>query len=200
MDDLFYIPKKSCKIENKVKASKFIGRIFEVSSTKQAEETIAQIKKDEYSANHNCFAYKVGLTQQPEFKYSDDGEPSQTAGRPIFDVIEGNNLTNCLIVVTRYFGGTKLGTGGLVRAYGDCAKQAIEKSGIREYFITENVRVKTSFHFYNQVQKLAEEMGAKQVESDFSDIVKVVYEIRQSKKVEFVKALVNATEGKSEIE
>ncbi len=200
MDDLFFIPGQRCRVEIKIKASKFIGQIFEVGTTMLAGEILAKIKKEEHTANHNCFAYRIGFSKQPDFKYSDDGEPSQTAGRPIYDIIQGNNLTNCLIVVTRYFGGTKLGTGGLVRAYSDCAREAIEKSTIKEFFITETLKIKTEFRFYNQIQIIAEKMGAKQVASDFSDIVKVEYEIRKSKKEEFLKALINVSDGKAEIE
>ena len=91
----------------------------------QAETVYANIRRKYYDATHNCFAYRIS---PDDFRYSDDGEPSGTAGRPIFQVLENKNLTQTIIIVTRYFGGTKLGTGGLSRAYADTASEVISKT------------------------------------------------------------------------
>ncbi len=200
MDDLFYIPAKESRVEIKVKGSRFIGGIFYVDSVETAASAIEKIKKKEYSASHNCYAYRVGFKNQPDFKYSDDGEPSGTAGKPIYDVISGKNLVNCLAVVTRYFGGTKLGTGGLVRAYSETASKAIEASGIKEHYLVDRIKIETAFSFYNQILRAADSFFARQINSDFSDIVIVEYEVRKSLKEIYVSTIVEITDGKAKIE
>lgn len=110
------------------KKSRFIANIYNVESKEEAEEKIKQIKKKYYDAKHHCFAFSIieenGITQ----KSSDDGEPSGTAGAPILNIIKSNNLQNVVIIVTRYFGGILLGTGGLTKAYSEAAGKVIEQS------------------------------------------------------------------------
>ena len=110
------------------KKSRFIAKIYNVESKEEAEEKIKQIKKKYYDAKHHCFAFSIieenGITQ----KSSDDGEPSGTAGAPILNIIKSNNLQNVVIIVTRYFGGILLGTGGLTRAYSEAAGKVVEQS------------------------------------------------------------------------
>ena len=108
------------------KKSRFIGQIMPVTSEEEAYAFIDSIKKKHYDARHNCFAFSIG-GENPLQRFSDDGEPQGTAGKPILEVINGSGIHNICIVVTRYFGGTLLGTGGLVRAYTDASKAAIQK-------------------------------------------------------------------------
>ncbi len=110
------------------KKSKFIANLFHVKSVEEAENRIKDIKKKYHDARHNCIAYRVAENGQIIEKSSDDGEPSGTAGGPMLNILQKNNLCNLVIVVTRYFGGILLGTGGLVRAYSEATQQAIEKS------------------------------------------------------------------------
>ena len=110
------------------KKSKFIANIFYVSTTQEAEEKLEQIRKKYYDARHNCYAYRVIEDGNIIDRSSDDGEPSGTAGAPMLNILKKENLCNVLVVVTRYFGGILLGTGGLVRAYSEATQQAIEKS------------------------------------------------------------------------
>lgn len=110
------------------KKSKFIANLFHVESVEEAENIIKDIKKKYHDARHNCIAYRVAENGQIIEKSSDDGEPSGTAGGPMLNILQKNNLCNLVIVVTRYFGGILLGTGGLVRAYSEVTQQAIEKS------------------------------------------------------------------------
>lgn len=114
------------------KKSKFIANIFNVNSVEEAENKLQEVKKKYYNARHNCYAYIVEEDGIQKKKFSDDGEPSGTAGSPILNVIEKNNLCNVLIVVTRYFGGILLGAGGLVRAYTEAAAQSISETNILE--------------------------------------------------------------------
>ena len=110
------------------KKSKFIANICYVESVQEAEAKIKRIKKEYHDARHNCVAYRVAENGQIIEKSSDDGEPSGTAGGPMLNILQKNNLCNVLVIVTRYFGGIPLGTGGLVRAYSDATQKAIEKS------------------------------------------------------------------------
>ncbi len=114
------------------KKSRFIGKAVRISSREEAQELLAAVRKEHYDARHNCSAWILrGSDGAPDVKHSsDDGEPSGTAGRPILDVLEGAGLKDVLLVVTRYFGGTLLGTGGLTRAYSAAAKAALENAEI----------------------------------------------------------------------
>lgn len=141
-------PAKNMEIRNQVKDSKFYGSIFSVNNREEAEKRISEIKEKYSDATHNVSAFRVEsseLEQEPIEYFDDDGEPSGSSGPPILEAIKGNNLINTVIIVTRYFGGTKLGIGGLIRAYGDTARYAIEEAGIEtlnEFYLIE---VKTSF-------------------------------------------------------
>ena len=126
----FYTIDSSATAEIIEKKSRFIANAYNVESKEEAEEKIKQIKKKYYDAKHNCFAFSVIEENNVILKSSDDAEPSGTAGEPILNVIKKNNLKNILIVVTRYFGGILLGTGGLTRAYSNAASSVIEKCNI----------------------------------------------------------------------
>lgn len=110
------------------KKSRFIANIFYIESEIEAEDIIKDIKKQYYDARHNCFAYRID--KENISKFSDDGEPSGTAGVPILNILKGRNLSNILVIVTRYFGGILLGTGGLVRAYSDATIEALKNADI----------------------------------------------------------------------
>jgi len=118
------------KLEEEIveKKSKFIGTLFYITSEEQAQEIIKKVKKQYYDARHNCFAYRVMTENGVVERFSDDGEPSGTAGGPMLNILSKNNLCNVLIIVTRYFGGILLGTGGLVRAYSDATTKVIESA------------------------------------------------------------------------
>ncbi len=126
----FYTIDSSATAEIIEKKSRFIANAYNVESKEEAEEKIKQIKKKYYDAKHNCFAFSIIEENNVILKSSDDAEPSGTAGDPILNVIKKNNLKNILIVVTRYFGGILLGTGGLTRAYSNAASSVIEKCNI----------------------------------------------------------------------
>ena len=121
----FISVKESVQTEIVVKKSKFICNLIRVENQKEAEECVKKIKKKYYDARHNCVAYRVIENEQIVEKSSDDGEPSGTAGGPMLNILQKNNLCNIVLIVTRYFGGILLGTGGLVRAYSDATFEAI---------------------------------------------------------------------------
>ncbi len=126
----FMTIEEEVQIEIIEKKSKFIASLKRVETTKEAEEKIKQISKKYYDARHHCVAYRIVEENQIVEKSNDDGEPSGTAGAPMLAILQKNNLANILVVVTRYFGGTLLGTGGLVRAYSDSLLKAIQESKI----------------------------------------------------------------------
>lgn len=168
------------------KKSKFIATVYPVKSPEEAEQYMIKIRKKYYDATHNCFAYQIG--EHNEFqKSSDDGEPQGTAGKPILDVLKGENVKNVLICVTRYFGGTLLGTGGLVRAYGRAAKEGllaaeiIEKRRIRLYY------VQMPYTLVGKVQYLLNEQGYTIRESIYLEDVTFIIEVLLSEGDHFVK-------------
>lgn len=123
--------KQCSEAEYTVNRSRFIGRCFPVDSEEAALCLLGDIRKKHWDATHNCFAYRIG--ENSAARFSDDGEPGGTAGKPIMDVLTGRGLTNVLCVVTRYFGGILLGAGGLVRAYSKSAADAVTKAGVVSY-------------------------------------------------------------------
>ena len=131
------------------KKSKFISNLIYINNQEEAENIIKEMKKKYHDARHNCMAYRVIDNGTIIEKYSDDGEPSGTAGAPMLDILRKKNLCNVLVIVTRYFGGILLGTGGLVRAYSDSTIQAIEKANIIEKTLGYEARVNLS---YNEIE------------------------------------------------
>ena len=126
------------------KKSRFIASVKPVESEEEAEEFIESIRKKYKDAGHNVYAYKVGLDRE-KTKMSDDGEPAKTAGVPILDILKKEEIRNCVVVVTRYFGGTLLGTGGLVRAYSHAGKEGLVKAGIVTKKLYEKLRIRVEY-------------------------------------------------------
>lgn len=185
--------------ETKTKGSRFIAESFLAESSEIALEKLKVVKKREHAATHHCYAWITGLGQAQTFKYSDDGEPNGSAGRPIYDQIAGKNLTNTLIVVTRYYGGTKLGTGGLVRAYSETAALALEKSSVKKHFLTSKFETSLEFSYYDQWTQLLNRMGATVVDSKFAENVTLKIEIRQTMAEQLQAEFTELTRGQGEI-
>jgi uncharacterized YigZ family protein len=200
LSDNYLVVRTDAEAAIKVKGSRFICRVRLVETLDEVEESLASIRKQEYAATHNCFAWQIGIGSQMQFKYSDDGEPSGSAGRPIYDCIVGRKIHNCLVVVTRYFGGTKLGTGGLVRAYSDAAIDALDAAGVQRYFVKEQLKLRIEFGMYDSLQKLISRLGADVVDSDFADKVTLTLSIRKSRSDELYNEIVELTSGRAEIE
>lgn len=200
MDDQYCTIAREASIELKVKNSRFIGETCLVTSVENALERLTAIRKQEHAATHHCYAYRVGLSQGAQFKYSDDGEPTGTAGKPIYDHLLGADITNILLVVTRYYGGTKLGTGGLTHAYGEAAQAVLEQSGRAEHFLQSTFRVVIDFSLYDRVQRLISKLGATVTASDFSDQVRLQIAIRRSRAEELRTSLIELTAGKATID
>ena len=134
------------------KRSKFISNLYYVETVEQAENRLKEIKKKYKDARHNCFAYRVCEKEAIIERASDDGEPSGTAGAPMLNLLSKSDLTNCLIIVTRYFGGILLGTGGLVRAYTEATKQVIEKANLVTMQIGEEILITITYDKLDEFQ------------------------------------------------
>ncbi|MCP4136710.1 MAG: YigZ family protein [bacterium] len=139
----------SCEME--IKKSRFIARAAPVLQVEEALAFLEQAR--EPKANHNCWAYKIG----PEYRFSDDGEPAGTAGRPVFTVIENKEFDNIIVVVTRYFGGIKLGAGGLVRAYSGVTASCLEQAPWRTIISIIKKQIKVPFNYLGKVYSLLEQ-------------------------------------------
>lgn len=157
-----------------IKKSTFISHLFSVKSVEDAQNYLENIRKEHYKATHNCYAYVIGKRQEIK-KSSDDGEPAMTAGRPILNAIEKNDITNVLIVVTRYFGGIKLGASGLIRAYSTSASEVIKVSNLVRKVSTTHIKLKYEYHLHGKIETFLRKTGYKLDEANFTD--KVEYRV-----------------------
>lgn len=158
------------------KKSRFIGYVRHVESEEEAEAFITEIKKKHYDARHNCSAYSVGEESVIQ-RFSDDGEPSGTAGKPILEVITGNKLNNVCIVVTRYFGGTLLGTGGLVRSYTEAAKECIADTEVVTKKCVIPLKLTTNYNDLGKIQYILGNEGINIRESNYGENVDVIADV-----------------------
>ncbi len=196
MIDSFFTIESKFSTEIKVERSRFIGTVVPTKSREHAESECELIRRQYYDATHNCFAYLVGLESKQEFRYSDDGEPSGTAGRPIHDAILSCNVTDVLVVVTRYFGGVKLGTGGLARAYRQSAEDVLKNSKVVERLIMQPFRIKFTHDLTSIVMKTLSDFELRTDATSYSDEVELLSSIRLSRFEEFVSSLRDRSHGK----
>ena len=168
-----------------------------VKSKEDAEQAYIKIKKKYYDATHNCFAYRIDANI---FRYSDDGEPNGTAGKPILQMIDGRNLSEVLCVVTRYFGGTKLGTGGLIRAYSDAAKEALDKSITQKKIRSKKIKIMFNYDLENSVRNLLNKYQGKLDTSDYTDHIEMYILIPESKTINFKDGLIELSNNTIKIE
>lgn len=181
------------------KKSKFIGVVCTADTEEKARAFIEEQKKRHYTATHHVFAYQIGERNQIQ-RCSDDGEPQGTAGKPVLDVLIGEELKNTVIVVIRYFGGTLLGTGGLVRAYGKAAKEGILAAGIVKKILYGKYSVKVEYTLSGKIQY---ELLQKQfilLDTVYTEQVEYIVLVEPDKETEFLKTMTNLSSGKSTVE
>ncbi len=183
----------SARDEFTEKRSRFIGYARPVSTEEEALEFIAQIKKQHWDAKHNVYAY--ALRDGQIRRYSDDGEPQGTAGIPVLEVLVKGNITDAVIVVTRYFGGVLLGGGGLVRAYGHAASIAVKAAGIEERILCDEGSVTCDYGQYGRVQPLLCAHGAVIDDTVFENEVTILFHIQKHHIPALDKELADATAG-----
>lgn len=178
----------------KIEGSRFLALALPVESKTDAEGRLAVVRQQYHDATHNCFAYRLG-TDGSQFRYSDDGEPSGTGGKPILAAIDRLGLSNILVVVTRYFGGTKLGTGGLARAYGQAADECLKGATIVNRYTTELMRITFPHSQIGNVMRTVSKPGVEIEFTEYDDEVHLRLLVRTSLKSELKHELVENTAG-----
>ena len=177
------------------KKSRFIAHSAHVESEEEALAFIEQIKKQYWDARHNCHAFSVGVTNETA-RCSDDGEPAQTAGKPMLDVLMGQQLKNTVVVVTRYFGGTLLGTGGLVRAYSAAVQEGLKESLIIEKFLCRRVRMSMDYTMLGKMQYLAAKLNLMILDTLYTEGVEMQLLVPDTQYAFFIKEVTEASNGK----
>ena len=176
------------------KKSKFICHLFSVSDPDEVVEIVKAEKKKYYDARHHCYAYVIG-DDGSLVKCSDDGEPSGTAGRPMLDILQKEGLTDILCVVTRYFGGTLLGTGGLVRAYSSALKDAIEKSTFKNETEAVIIKYRYGYNFDAKISSFLRDKKIRVLDSEYTDSVEITIVVEKELTETVNDTLVNITNG-----
>ena len=187
--------KEDGQVQEEIKKSRFICHAKRVYSEEEARDFITAIKKEHYKATHNCSAFIIG--ERSEIKRtSDDGEPSGTAGIPMLGVLENHNLTNVCVVVTRYFGGIKLGAGGLIRAYAGSVALAVKEIGIIEIKEQAGIAIQMSYAQYQEYSNFLKEYNLMELDTNFTDQVDTMIYVDKEEKENIKAALVEFFNGK----
>ncbi|HNW88401.1 MAG TPA: YigZ family protein [Bacteroidales bacterium] len=160
------------------RSSRFIGLAVPVSNEQEMKLELEKIKKKYFDATHHCYAFRLGF-DKTVFRFSDDGEPSGTSGRPIFGQIQSKDLTNVLVVVVRYYGGTKLGVPGLINAYKTAAKEALENNTIVEKTVNDVYEVLFTYEQMNDVMRILKDENIKQLSQNFDLNCKIEFSVRK---------------------
>ncbi|MGN0459078.1 MAG: YigZ family protein [Eubacterium sp.] len=176
------------------KKSKFIGYVKPVKTSEEATQFINSIKSKHWDATHNVYAYV--LKENNIQRYSDDGEPSGTAGVPVLDVLLKENLVDVCVVATRYFGGTLLGAGGLVRAYSHTSKIAVDAGGIITMAECSVLSVKVDYSFYDRMNILLKDFGANVTDTQFADNIEIKFSIKEDRQRALEDKLTDISNGR----
>lgn len=177
------------------KASLFLAQAIPVQSREEAEQMLRAIAAEHHDASHHCYAWRLGA-EGAEYRAQDAGEPSGSAGKPILAALEHAGLTNVLVVVSRWFGGTKLGVGGLVRAYGDAARSALAAAEVRTVVVEQLVTVDFPHDATSAVMRVLSRFGAAVRETTYDDGVHVLAAVRRSLAPRLCAAVIEETRGK----
>ncbi len=191
--DEYTVIARGCRREIRVQGSRFIADVLPVADAHDANRALDAIRREFHDATHHCFAYRIGPA---ESRSADDGEPSGTAGRPILTAIEGEGLLGTMVVVTRYFGGVKLGTGNLARAYAEAARAALAGAARETRFAMETFRLTFDHSLTGLVMNLLGRTGAAVRNSVYDEAVHLTVEVRRSRSAELRELLIEQSGGK----
>lgn len=180
------------------KKSRFIGQVFPVTTEEEANSLIEQIRKKYWDARHNCYAYILGEYGEIT-RCTDDGEPAGTAGRPILEVLQGEGIHNVLVIVTRYFGGTLLGTGGLVRAYSQAAKAGLAASQVLDKIRGYQLQIETDYNGIGKLQYITAQSGIPVIDTQYGETVTMVLAVPLEEADSLIKQITEATAGQAQI-
>ncbi len=178
-----------------IKGSRFFAEVHPIESLNEAESILNSVRKKYHDATHHCYGWRFGHGSDELFRYSDDGEPSGTAGKPIFDVSSKFALSNLIIVVTRYFGGTKLGTGGLVRAYSTSAEMALENAAFINIEKGQKIRFISNYELHPVIMREINRFPVIHLEQDFQENVCIEAELDEEDVEKAIQAVFSATAG-----
>ena len=184
------------------KKSRFMGELYHIESADEAKQLVAAAKKKYYDARHHCYAYILGNNGENK-KYGDDGEPQGTAGLPMLSVLEGHDLTDCIVIVTRYFGGTLLGTGGLVRAYSAAAEEAIKNAALAERVPGFRILIRSDYKNEGTIRRIVSNAAERGVciaitDVGYSDRCDITVEVESVEAEAFEKNVIEALAGQVE--
>ncbi|MBR5135450.1 MAG: YigZ family protein [Rikenellaceae bacterium] len=182
----------------KEKSSKFLCFAYHVTTEEQIRERLEVLYKKYYDATHHCYAWRLGPRGET-FRANDDGEPSSTAGKPILGQLLSHEITDCLIVVVRYFGGTKLGVSGLIEAYKTSAAEVIAAAEVVERTVDDRIEVRFSYMAMNEVMRVIKDMQPKIVEQCFDNLCTMTLTIRQSQSEQLLTRLSKVEGAQAEI-
>ncbi|MBR4514885.1 MAG: YigZ family protein [Lachnospiraceae bacterium] len=199
MSESITVLKKGGTGEIVEKKSRFIAAIEPVTSEEEAYAFIESVKKKHYDARHNCFAFSVGTGKNPLQRFSDDGEPQGTAGKPILEIINGGDIHNICIVVTRYFGGTLLGTGGLVRAYSDASKEGLKNCELKQLRMVYPTEVELDYTDVGKIQHLLAGLDIEIIDSVYAQKVTFKLHVPVEQKDMVEKQITEATAARAEL-
>lgn len=185
MAEKYFTIDKSVETIYKEKGSKFLSFLYPVTSVDEVKEYLTQLKKKYYDATHHCYAYIIGYDKET-FRMNDDGEPSSTAGKPIYGQLQSNDLTNVLLVVVRYFGGTKLGVSGLIKAYKESSAECIALAQIVERQVKNKYNIYFAYEDMNVVMNILKQNNAEQKNQifDLNCQIEVLIDKRNTTKFE----------------
>lgn len=181
------------------KKSRFIAHVFPVQTEEETLQIIEETKKKYWDARHNCYAFILGERGELT-RCTDDGEPAGTAGRPILEVLTGAGLYNVLVIVTRYFGGTLLGTGGLVRAYTQAARAGVEASTVIEKIPGRRLQIQTDYNGIGKLQYITAQMGISVLDTQYTDHVLLSLMVPEDDCERLIQKITEATAGQAVIQ
>lgn len=194
------IPAKTVRIEQEIKRSRFIATADRTASRKEAERFIEGIRKEFPDAAHHCWAFVAGNPfDAPAVGMSDDGEPQGTAGKPMLNILQHSGIGEITVVVSRYFGGTKLGTGGLLRAYAGSVQLALKKLPLKTFVILEMVEITLSHADENAIRRICERTKAEIVEVTYQERIVFKVAVPENLSKAFSRQIQDQTHGKAEI-
>lgn len=188
------------RAELEVKKSRFIGTVRRIQTPQEAKEWVAREREAHPGARHVVHAFLIGSPNSEVAGMHDDGEPKGTSGRPVLDAIRASGIRNVLVTITRYFGGTKLGTGGLVRAYGDCARAALENTPTIEVRSEIGYRIRLPYEFYDSLVRFLDSRGCRREGEEFGEEVSLIVHLPKEGSDQYLEEIQNLCRGRCRME
>lgn len=182
---------KEIEAEIVEKKSKFIANLYYVQTEAEAQAKVEEIRKKHYDARHHCYAYRIETKEEKVERMSDDGEPSGTAGAPLLNILRKQELANVIVIVTRYFGGILLGTGGLVRAYSDACQKALEEAVIVEEQSGMELKIEIPYNNLEKIKYFCQKNGISIFRVEYGDKVAVICEVTQEERENLEQLVMN---------